>query len=146
MKNRGIVGLKDSGTFNHLKSCLEIARDTDFRILAGKESFILKGLKLGSVGAASALANIFTEKLVSLYRSFSDGKLEETQKIQESLSPLIDSFLNLNDFVTAIEISLKLMGICDFYSTHPFGNISASEKSKISELLRKEELLKEEEE
>jgi dihydrodipicolinate synthase/N-acetylneuraminate lyase len=45
---------------------------------------------LGEVGAVSALADVFPEKVVALHELFSQGKLKEATKIQHELCTLRD--------------------------------------------------------
>lgn len=84
-----IIGVKDSsGNIDNIKAYLDVTKDSDFVVLSGSDSLILKSLKIGTVGAIAATSNVLPEIDVDIYNSFINGDIERAEKAQESINPL----------------------------------------------------------
>ncbi|MDI5788360.1 dihydrodipicolinate synthase family protein [Bacillus licheniformis] len=74
-----------------LRRILSVQR-TVLSVLAGTDSLILDTLKAGGTGAVAATANVFPHTVVSIYESFKQGNIEESEHYQQQLQPLRDTF------------------------------------------------------
>ena len=84
-----IVGVKDSsGNWDNLKAYIERTRGKEFSVLSGNDSLILPTLKEGGAGGITAVANIYPETMVSIYKKFVAGDLEGAQAAQDSIAPI----------------------------------------------------------
>lgn len=82
-----IAGIKDSsGNWDNLKGYIEATRGMDFSVLSGNDSLILPALKEGGVGGITAVANIYPETMVSIYRRFLAGDLAGAEEAQNSIA------------------------------------------------------------
>ena len=71
-----IAGIKDSsGNWDNLKGYIEATKGMDFSVLSGNDSLILPALKEGGAGGITAVANIYPETMVSIYRRFLAGDI-----------------------------------------------------------------------
>ena len=77
----GIVGVKDSsGNFDNMKQYIELTDPETFSVLSGNDALILWNLLAGGAGGITAVANIYPETMVSIYRHFLKGDLEAAKK------------------------------------------------------------------
>ena len=84
-----IVGVKDSsGNWDNLKAYIERTRGKEFSVLSGNDSLILPTLKEGGAGGITAVANIYPETMVSIYKKFVAGDLEGAQAAQDSIASI----------------------------------------------------------
>ncbi len=83
--HENIAGIKDSsGNIEHLNANCSLASE-NFKVYIGTDSLILHGLKNGAAGCVSGLANIVPDWVHDIGQRFSEGKLEEAEKLQERL-------------------------------------------------------------
>ena len=83
--HENIAGIKDSsGNVEHLDAYCEMANE-NFKVYCGTDSLILHGLKKGSAGCVSGLANIMPEWVNSIVTEFSAGNVEEAEALQDKL-------------------------------------------------------------
>nr|MDH3153301.1 dihydrodipicolinate synthase family protein [Bacillus licheniformis] len=66
-----------------MKAYLERTKEQSFSVLAGTDSLILDTLKAGGTGAVVATANVFPHTVVSIYESFKQGNIEESEHYQQ---------------------------------------------------------------
>jgi len=84
-----IAGIKDSsGNWENLKGYIHATQGMDFSVLSGNDSLILPALKEGGVGGITAVANIYPETMVSIYRRFLAGDLAGAEEAQNSIAPI----------------------------------------------------------
>ncbi len=81
-----VVGMKDSSRGNY-KSYISAAKE-GFYIIAGSAGFFFDLLKAGGIGGVLSLANVFPDDCVALYRAFLGGRIDEAEKISNSLVKL----------------------------------------------------------
>ena len=82
-----IAGIKDSsGNWDNLKGYIDATRGMDFSVLSGNDSLILPALKEGGVGGITAVANIYPETMVAIYRRFLAGDLAGAEEAQNSIA------------------------------------------------------------
>lgn len=88
-----IIGVKDSsGNFDNMKQYIELTDPENFRVLSGNDALILWNLLAGGAGGITAVANIYPETMVSIYRYFAQGDLEAAKKAQDSIRPIRNCF------------------------------------------------------
>ena len=84
-----IAGIKDSsGNWDNLKGYIDATRGMDFSVLSGNDSLILPALKEGGVGGITAVANIYPETMVAIYRRFLAGDMAGAEEAQNSIAPI----------------------------------------------------------
>ena len=128
-----IAGIKDSsGNWDNLKGYIDATRGMDFSVLSGNDSLILPALKEGGVGGITAVANIYPEVMVSIYKYFMQGDLEAAKTAQDSIRPIRNCFKfgNPNTVTkTAARIAGNPVGPC----RRPFCSLSDAAVEKIRE-------------
>ena len=89
-----IIGMKESG--GSVVKMGEVLRSvkTDFQVLAGGAGFLLPALATGAVGGILALANIAPGICIDIYRSFSNGDIQNARVLQHKV-------ISLNNAVTS---------------------------------------------
>lgn len=129
----GIVGVKDSsGNFDNMKQYIELTDPETFSVLSGNDALILWNLLAGGAGGITAVANIYPETMVSIYRHFLKGDLEAAKKAQDSIRPIRNCFKfgNPNTVTkTAARIAGNNVGSC----RRPFCALSDAAIAKIKE-------------
>ena len=92
-KIENIIGVKDSsGNFDNMKQYIELTDPETFKVLSGNDALILWNLLAGGSGGITAVANIYPETMVSIYRYFVQGDLEAAKKAQDSIRPIRNCF------------------------------------------------------
>lgn len=129
----GIVGVKDSsGNFDNMKQYIELTDPETFSVLSGNDALILWNLLAGGAGGITAVANIYPEVMVSIYKYFQQGDLEAAKKAQDSIRPIRNCFKfgNPNTVTkTAARIAGNPVGPC----RRPFCSLSDAAVAKIKE-------------
>ena len=103
-----VMGMKDSSKGN-FKSYIEAAQGKDFYLLAGSAGFFMDLLSVGGVGGVLSLANVFPEACANLYSAFKNGKLDEAQKLNESIVTLNKKVSGFGG-VAAVKAAMDLAG------------------------------------
>ncbi|MEA4933829.1 MAG: 4-hydroxy-tetrahydrodipicolinate synthase [Lawsonibacter sp.] len=132
-KVNNIVGVKDSGgNFDNMKQYIELTDPETFSVLSGNDALILWNLLAGGAGGITAVANIYPETMVSIYKYFLAGDLEAAKKAQDSIRPIRNCFKfgNPNTVTkTAARIAGNPVGPC----RRPFCALSAAAVKQIEE-------------
>lgn len=127
-----IIGVKDSsGNFDNMKQYIELTGPS-FRVLSGNDALILWNLLAGGSGGITAVANIYPEVMVSIYRYYQSGNLEAAKAAQDSIRPIRNCFKFGNpNTVTkaAARIAGNPVGPC----RRPFCSLSGDALKKIEE-------------
>jgi len=106
-----IVGIKDSsGSVENLDAFARARQGQPWTLLVGDDRALQKGLEAGWDGGISGVAGFCPELLVAIYRSFVEGRRDETARLQGLLDELI---VHLGPFPTpwGIRIGLAARGI-----------------------------------
>lgn len=86
-----IIGIKDSsGQPEHLAAFAGARQGRAWTLLVGDDRLLPQGLQAGWNGGISGLAGFCPELLVALYRSFVDGRPQETARLAGLLDELIE--------------------------------------------------------
>lgn len=130
-----IVGIKDSS--GDLTLTTEYIRNanSDFSVLAGRDTLIYGTLLYGGKGAIAATANVVPELVVEIYEAFIKGDLEGAKKAQFRLAPLRIAF-GLGSFPVVIKDALKLVGIDAGSAREPIKSLSGVQREKLKKTLR----------
>ncbi len=105
-----IVGIKDSsGERAHLAAFADARGASPWSLLVGDDRLLVPGLRAGWNGSISGIAGFCPELLVALYRSYVDGRSDETARLDTLLDELI---ARLSTFPTpwGIRIGLAARG------------------------------------
>lgn len=130
-KIKNIVGIKDSsGNFNNILQYIDVAKEEEFAVLSGNDALILWTLLAGGTGGITAIANILPEIMVSIYRNWVKGDLEEAKKAQSSIAPIRDCFKYGNPN-SIVKCATNLIGYPVGPCRAPFGMVSEEAKRAI---------------
>jgi len=130
-----IVGIKDSSgdmtqTGEYIRRC-----DSQFAVLAGRDTMILSTLVYGGKGAIAATANVAPRLIVEIYDAFQAGDMQRALDAQYRLAPLRIAF-EMGSFPVAIKDALELMGIAAGPARGPVAGISAEKKARLAEIVK----------
>lgn len=110
-KVSNISGIKDSsGNIENIKGYIEVTKDSNFSVLSGSDSLILKSLNLGAKGAIAATSNLLTEINVAIYKNFLKGNMEEAEKFQKDID-VLRGVLKLGTVPSVLKKAVELSGI-----------------------------------
>ncbi|MDP3046052.1 MAG: 4-hydroxy-tetrahydrodipicolinate synthase [Chloroflexota bacterium] len=130
-----IVGIKDSSgdmtqTGEYIRRC-----DSQFAVLAGRDTMILSTLVYGGKGAIAATANVAPRLIVEIYDAFLAGDMQRALDAQYRLAPLRIAF-EMGSFPVVIKDALELMGIAAGPARGPVAGISAEKKARLAEIVK----------
>jgi len=135
-----ILGIKESsGNVNLLGQYINNVSE-NFNVMVGTAGVLFGGLSIGCVGGILALANVAPEQCVKIFDLVNKGKFEAAKNLQLKMIPV-------NNAVTAIygvpglKAAMDLLGYFGGEPRLPLLPCSEKEKSEISEILKKAELL-----
>ena len=130
-----IVGIKDSSgdmtqTGEYIRRC-----DSQFAVLAGRDTMILSTLVYGGKGAIAATANVAPRLIVEIYDAFQAGDMQRALDAQYRLAPLRIAF-EMGSFPVVIKDALELMGIAAGPARGPVAGIGAEKKARLAEIVK----------
>ena len=129
----GIVGVKDSsGNFDNMKQYIELTDPETFSVLSGNDALILWNLLAGGAGGITAVANIYPEVMVSIYKYFMQGDLEAAKTAQDSIRPIRNCF-KFGNPNTVTKTSARIAGNPVGPCRRPFCSLSDAAVEKIRE-------------
>lgn len=130
-----IVGIKDSS--GDLTLTVEYIRntDSDFSVIAGRDTLIYGTLAYGGKGAIAATANVVPKLVVEIYEAFIKGDLERAKKTQLRLAPLRIAF-GLGSFPVVIKDALNLIGINVGLAREPIKSLPQAKKEELKRVLQ----------
>lgn len=134
-----IVGIKDSsGNWNNLLAYIQQTRGMEFSVLSGNDSLILSTLKEGGAGGITAVANIYPETMVAIYRRYIAGDLDGAEKAQESIAAIRSCFQYGNPN-TVTKKATNLRGFPVGPCRAPFNNLSREAQETIQKVLEEDQ-------
>ncbi len=139
-KIENIVGIKDSSGDLTLTSEYIRRTDSQFSVLAGRDTLIYGTLCYGGKGAIAATANVAPRVVVEIYEAFQAGDWKRSLEAQFRLAPLRLAF-DLGTFPVVIKEALNLMSIDAGVGIPPVGGISSKANEDLKEILKKMKLL-----
>ncbi|MDO9066503.1 MAG: 4-hydroxy-tetrahydrodipicolinate synthase [Chloroflexota bacterium] len=130
-----IIGIKDSSgdmtqTGEYIRRC-----DSQFAVLAGRDTMILSTLVYGGKGAIAATANVAPRLIVEIYDAFQAGDMQRALDAQYRLAPLRIAF-EMGSFPVVIKDALELMGIAAGPARGPVAGIGAEKKARLAEIVK----------
>ncbi|MCL4417258.1 MAG: dihydrodipicolinate synthase family protein [Actinobacteria bacterium] len=108
-----IVGIKDSsGNMVNVMNLIDMTRKIkpDFKVLVGAEEIMYPALAAGGNGCMTATAGILPEFMISIYKNFINGNLNQSLKLQLAILELIRTMKTIN-FPQGFKEALSLRGI-----------------------------------
>lgn len=135
-----ICGIKEaSGDFNRIAKTAELCEGR-LDIYSGNDSQTLPILSLGGQGVISVLGNLMPTEMHLLCRSFLDGEIEKSRKLQLSLLDLMNAlFCDVNPI--PVKAALEMMGMCGEFCRLPLVPLSKEQKEKLRKLMEKYDLI-----
>lgn len=137
-----VLGIKDSSGdlifFEHL--VLQARGMDNFCVLMGIDILIYIGFLIGADGAIVWSSNLTPKLPIELYKSIEVGNFKYAWEIQKKLIYLND-ILSKKEIHSGLKASLKLLGICDHYTSKPFPSYSSQEIDELSKNLKKAHIL-----
>ena len=103
-------------------------------VLSGDDPTFLPSLAVGGKGSISVLSNIFPKELLTLQKSFEDGRYEEALKIHNNLFAMMNTlFCETNP--CPVKASLSLLGLCENTLRLPLAPVSEENFVLIRDVL-----------
>jgi len=134
-----IIGIKDSSKdvgwfYNAVMNVRE--KRPDFLFFGGSDALIYTHLTLGANGAVSAVANVFPEIVVKLYKEFKAGNYKKAKELQDKVLRIRQA-LKKGPYMAGVKGALKLKGMDFGELRSPLCSLSEEELKKLKEDLRK---------
>jgi 4-hydroxy-tetrahydrodipicolinate synthase len=130
-----IVGAKDSsGDMTLTAEFIRRTRDSDFKIMAGRDIMILATLAYGGVGCVASTANIVPRLVVEIYDKFMAGDMAGSLEAQYKLAPLRMAY-NLGSFPVVTKDYMKLLGFDVGAPIKPNSSCSPDNMARLKALL-----------
>ena len=137
-----IVGIKDSsGNFEQMLSYLE-AVPPDFNVLCGNDALLLWSLLAGGRGGICGVANLFPQRMASIYEHWAAGDLAAARRAQDSIRPFRALF-RLGSSVSVIKAAAKHSGLSAGPVRRPFGLTDPDAEAAIEAFLHQNSMQKE---
>jgi 4-hydroxy-tetrahydrodipicolinate synthase len=125
-----LVGIKDSsGDEANLGPLAELRRRAPISVLVGDDSLLLPALAAGWDGVISGIACFAPDLIVSVYRAFRCGRLQEAAAQQQVLDQLIEKLVRM-PIPWGVRIGLETRGISNGPLHQP---IAESRKAAIAD-------------
>ena len=137
-----IVGIKDSsGNFEQMLSYLE-AVPPDFNVLCGNDALLLWSLLAGGRGGICGVANLFPQRMASIYAHWAAGDLAAARRAQDSIRPFRALF-RLGSSVSVIKAAANHSGLSAGPVRRPFGLTDPDAEAAIEAFLHQSSMQKE---
>ena len=130
-----IVGIKDSsGDLSQTMAYVQCT-NSEFSVMAGRDTLIYATLCCGGAGAIAATANIVPSLVVRIYNAFMRGDHVGAQQAQIQLAPLRMAF-SLGTFPQVMKEAVQVIGIDVGSARPPVGRLTRNERSELEEAIR----------
>ncbi|MCP4404014.1 MAG: 4-hydroxy-tetrahydrodipicolinate synthase [bacterium] len=135
-----VVGIKDSsGDMTKMAEYIRLTRGKNFGVFSGRDTLILANLMYGGVGAVAATAGFAPALVVGIYNAFMASDYDKAREYQLKLAPLRHAF-TLASFPALMKEALKLIGFDAGVTMAPIGEMSASNRKVLVDLLKDADL------
>lgn len=133
-KHPNIVGIKEaSGDVAKSARILESC-PADFALYSGDDALALPLLSLGAQGVISVVSNLLPAQMHALCQAFFEGRIEDAQKLQLHLLPLIDAmFAEVNPI--PVKSALSLVGLSSASVRLPLVAAQETTRQRLAALL-----------
>jgi len=133
-----IVGIKDSsGSMDTLRGFLRSAHP-GFAVFSGSDALLLEGLRAGTVGAVSGLANVVPGLVSAIYDTWKRGEMTAAQAAQAELIGLRD-ILPLGNAVSVVKRAVNVLGWPLGPSRAPVSGIAPENEERLRAVLERSE-------
>ncbi|HEY0981598.1 dihydrodipicolinate synthase family protein [Schlesneria sp. T3-172] len=139
--HKNICGVKDSsGDIEAFRKLLELRSvRPDWTFLMGPEHLTAESVLMGGDGGVNGGANLYPRLFVELFQA-ADGKnhaeINRLQKLVMELGNLYGiAGEGPSGYLSGLKCALSVAGICSEQLAPPFSTVTASDRSKISDLL-----------
>lgn len=102
----------------------------------GFDQTFLAGLAMGADGGIGSTYNFMSEKFVSIYKLFREGRVEEAQEIQRIANHVLDDLRKVG-VMQGEKAMLEIMGIDFGICRPPFKAISCEQKRFLEDVAKK---------
>lgn len=138
-KYKNIIGIKDSsGKFENILAYINATKKlSHFSVLAGTDSFILKGLQNGAKGAIAATANVVPQVIARIYENYINGDIVKAEEYQEMLVPLRSAF-SLGTIPIVLKECTNMIGILAGPPRSPLLRPDEEQRKEIKKMIDKE--------
>ena len=130
LSDERFIGIKyTSNDFFTLERCRSAFPDKI--IYNGYDEMFLAGLSMGADGGIGSTYNFMADKFIAIQKLFSENKIKEAQKIQQTANEIISILCEIGVMVAEKEVLNQLgfdFGIC----RHPFGSPTDAQKALIA--------------
>jgi len=109
-QHENIIGVKEAPSNGSKLAEISKLISPSFQLLAGDDFLFFLSLCSGAVGAISAAANILPSELKEIMALFQSGKIEESRKAHEVLTPALEA-LYLETNPAPLKKALALKGV-----------------------------------
>ena len=135
-----IQAVKEAGgNISHVARIASLCGD-DLDIYSGNDDQTVPVLSLGGKGVISVLANIMPRETHEMCRLFLNGQEKESLGLQLDLLDLMNAlFLDVNP--VPVKAALSLMGMCGENYRLPLIRMSAADKAKLTETMKRHSLI-----
>jgi 4-hydroxy-tetrahydrodipicolinate synthase len=134
-----IAGVKDAvGDPNEtarLRVDLDVAGRQDFEIYSGDDVLLLPHIAAGAVGIISVCAHVVGARIKQVFTAWSDGKVDEAQRIYLELIPLMDVLMGVTASPIPIKAAVNMIGQKVGEPRLPLVSPTAEEASRIKSAL-----------
>jgi len=138
-EHENLIGMKDSsGSISLISEEIRLV-GKKISVLAGTADVALSTLMLGGRGAVIAVANVFPEKCIDLYKAFKRQDYENAARMQQEITYLNEILVKKHNQLSAIKEALKLRGLPAGYPRRPALPLDAEAKKGIASTLRASE-------
>jgi 4-hydroxy-tetrahydrodipicolinate synthase len=130
-----IVGVKEGSGSVQQASDLVLMCGDRITVLAGDDALTLPMMAVGGKGVITVTANIVPADMAALVKAFTEGKIEEAQRIHFKLSPLFAAlFFETNPI--PVKEALGLMGKIDPELRLPLCPMGQETREKLVQVLK----------
>ena len=135
-----ILGVKEaSGNLHLIQKTIDICPE-DFYVWSGNDDETASTMLLGGIGVISVVSNIAPRAMTKLTNACLTGKLHEAGELQIQLRELAEAlFCEVNPI--PVKTALAMMGLCDEIFRSPMCAISAENRTKLKNTLKRYDLL-----
>lgn len=134
-KHPNIQAVKEAGgSISQVARIASLCGDS-LDIYSGNDDQTVPILSLGGKGVISVLANIMPRQTHEMCRSFFDGDVEKSRRMQLELLDIMNAmFMDVNPI--PVKAALSMMGLCREIYRLPLTGMEAREKDKLSQIMK----------
>jgi 4-hydroxy-tetrahydrodipicolinate synthase len=135
-----IAAIKEaSGNISQIAELIALCGDK-IDVYSGNDDQIVPLLSLGGQGVISVLSNVMPKETVQICRSFFEGNIKESAKLQLELLPLINAlFCEVNPI--PVKAAMEAMGFCTNEIRLPLTPMEDANREKLLTIMRSHNII-----